>query len=274
MRSFAAILIGLIMITFSYVKTNEPKLEYMFEIKSFNMFSECIDDTFVIDVSLPESYYKEPERKYHVLFLTDGNWRKDQHQPIHDMASKENIEEMIIVGIGYPASYNFNNIRVRDLINHPDRFLDFILQKIIPRIDSEYRTNGERTLWGSSFGGFFTVYTLLNYVEKTKGIFENYIVASAAILEKTNYKDEKLNLIDIEKRLNTNTKELKTNLYITVGQAEDNVRFITPFKELVKILNERKYKDFYMKSFIDPGKDHYTVWEPTLYKGIRLFLQK
>ena len=73
MRSFAAILIGLIMITFSYVKTNEPKLEYMYEIKSFNMFSECIDDTFVIDVSLPESYYKEPERKYHVLFLTDGN---------------------------------------------------------------------------------------------------------------------------------------------------------------------------------------------------------
>ena len=37
------------------------------------------------------------------------------------------------------------------------------------------------------------------------------------------------------------------------------------YDEPVIILNERKYKDFYIKSYIDPWKDHYTVWEPTLY---------
>jgi hypothetical protein len=250
----------------------EPKLENnKSEIKSFKIFSESINDTFVIDVSLPAGYDKS-NKKYPVLFLTDGNWRKEQHQPIHDMAEKENIKELIIVGICYPSNYNFDEIRVRDLIVHPDKFLDLILYQIIPRIDSTYRTNGQRTLWGSSFGGFFALYTLFNYSEKTKDVFQNYIVASPAALEKTNFNGEQLNLFGIEERLYSKTKVLKENLYVTVGGDEEPVRFLNPFKNLVKILDERNYSGFYMKTFIDPGKTHNTVWEPTLYEGVRLFL--
>ena len=242
-------------------------------ITSFKMFSVNVADTFVIDVSLPKSYTADKSRKYHVLYLTDGYWRKEQHQPIHDMAKKENVKEMIIVGIGYPNGYDPNSIRVRDLITRADKFLDFVCKELIRRIDSGYQTNSGRTLWGSSFGGFFGMYALFNYPEKTKGVFQNYIIASAAALEKTNYNNEFMDLFDLEKLLNSKTTELPVNLYITVGGIEDPGRFLNPFKDLVKILVERNYKSFFMKSYIDPGKDHYTVWEPTLYEGIRMFMK-
>lgn len=244
------------------------------EIKSIKIFSENVKDTFVIDISLPESYFENADQSFPVLYMTDGYWRRGQHNPIHEMAKRGNVKELIIVGIGYPESYNPDSIRVRDLIVRADLFLDFIIKELIPYIDKNYRTNNERTLWGSSFGGFFGMYVLFNYEEKTKGIFQNYIIASPAAKEKTYYKGEYLDLFDLEKILNSKTQEINANLYITVGGDEEPVRFLNPFKELIKILEERDYKNFYMKSFINPGKDHYTVWEPTLYEGIRLFLSK
>lgn len=274
MKMYRAIFLFSFITALSCNESADIKKNYAPEIKSYNVFSKTINDTFVIDVTLPESYNEGSKLHYPVLYLTDGNWRREQHQKIHEMSRDQNVKEMIIVGIGYPSSYNFDKIRVRDFINNPGTFLDFIVQEIIPKIDSGYRTNGERTLWGSSFGGFFAVYSLLNYVEKTKGVFDNYIVASAAINEKTNFKGKLLNLIDVEKNLSSKTTELKANLFITVGQVEDEVRFINPFKQLVKILNDRKYKYFYIKSFVDPMKNHYTVWEPTLYEGVRLFFRK
>jgi predicted alpha/beta superfamily hydrolase len=205
--------------------------------------------------------------------MTDGYWRREQHQPIHEMAVNENIKEMIVVGIGYPDSYNPNEVRKRDLISGADKFLSFILQELIPFIEGNYRTSDERTLWGSSFGGYFAIYTLFQCADSTKDVFKNYIVASAAAFQTTKYNGKDLNLFDYEKMFYEKTKELKVNLYLTVGGIEE-VYFTDSFNELVRVLKERNYKDFFMKSYVDPGKDHFTVWEPTFYEGIRLFLKK
>jgi len=240
-----------------------------FDIQSVN-----VGDKFVINISLPESYSATTETKYPVLYMTDGYWRKEQHKPIHDMAKNDNVKEMIIVGISYPEGYDANSIRVRDLITHADKFLDFICKELIPSIDTKYRTTTERTLWGSSYGGYFGMYTLFNYVEKTKGVFKNYIIASAAALERTNHDGIPLNLFGYEQLLHSSTDELDMNLYITVGGNEDVNRFLQPFLNLTEILQSRAYKLFFMKTYVDPGKDHYTVWEPTLYEGIRLFMKR
>jgi uncharacterized protein len=240
---------------------------------SFELKSPGINDTFVIDVSLPKTYNRNNSTRYPVLYLTDGYWRREQHKPIHEMAERENIKELIIVGIGYPDNYKPDVIRVRDLISGADKFLDFIIDELIPRIEKDYRTNGERTLWGSSFGGYFGMYALFNQ-NKTQNIFQNYIIASPAALEKTARNGTSLNLFDYENLHYQESKTLKAKLYITVGGIEEPARFLNPFKELVDILNGSQYEDFYIKWFIDPGKNHYTVWEPTLYEGIRLFLKK
>ena len=228
----------------------------------------------VIDVSLPASYETDTNARYPVLYLTDGCWRRGQHQPLHAMAKNENVKELIVVGIGYPDSYDPNVIRVRDLIRNPRSYLDFILHQLMPYIEKNYRANEERTLWGSSYGGFFAMYALFQYPRITKGVFRNYIVASAAALETTVVGGTPTDLFGFEQNLSSNTADLSVNLYITVGGNEDTVRFLNPFKRLVLTLESRNYTGFFMKSFVDPGKDHYTVWEPTLYEGVRRFHSK
>ncbi len=250
--------------------TSRPQVD---TLKSYVSHSANVGDDFVIDISLPSSYSSSGSKKYPVIYLTDGNWRRPQHQPIHDMSKSDDVREMIVVGISYPDSYNPNSIRVRDLITHADNYLDFICSELIPYIEKNYRTDGLRTLWGSSYGGYFVMYALFQYTEKTKDVFQNYIVASPTCYQTTEYNGTNLDLFGYEEKLAANITELNLNLYMTVGGLEDSYWFIEPFKKLVARLEGRNYKGFYIKSFIDPGKDHMTVWEPTLYEGIRMFLK-
>jgi predicted alpha/beta superfamily hydrolase len=240
---------------------------------TYSLYSSAVKDTIVIEVTLPANYSIDSTTAYSVLYLTDGYWRRGQHQPIHDMAKNEDVKELIVVGIGYPDGYNANVVRVRDLINAPGVFLDFILNQLIPLIERTYRTTSERTLWGSSYGGFFAMYSLFQYTANTKGVFQNYIVASPTVLQTTSYGGTPTDLFGFEQILASSTTELAVNLYVTVGGNEDPSQFVNPFKKLVNDLQGRNYTGFTMKWYIDPGKDHYTVWEPTLYEGIRLFLK-
>jgi predicted alpha/beta superfamily hydrolase len=242
-------------------------------IVNIPMKSVDVGDQFVIDISLPKSYAAKPDMKYPVMYLTDGNWRRAQHKSIHNLAESDNVKELIVVGIGYPDNYDVNTIRVRDFISSPDKYLDFILKEVIPYIEQKYRTTSERTLWGSSFGGYFTMYSLFQYNEKTKGVFKNYIAASATAYQTTYYLGQALNLFDYENLLSQKTKELKVNLYLTVGGNEDSYSFIQPFNKLIVSLDSRLYTGFNLQFYCDPGKDHYTVWEPTLYQGIKLFMK-
>jgi predicted alpha/beta superfamily hydrolase len=241
---------------------------------TFGMYSTAVKDTMAIDVTLPEGYDTDSTVRYPVLYLTDGYWRRGQHQPIHDMARNENVKELIIVGIGCPDNYDSNVVPVRDLINNPGLFLDFILSRLIPTIDKDYRTNGKRTLWGSSYGGYFAMYTLFRYSVDTKGVFQHNIVARPAALETTDFGGVPTDLFGFEQNLASSTHDLNVCLYVTVGGNEDAYRFLNLFKRLVDSLSSRQYDSFVFKSFIDPGKDHYTVCEPTLYEGVRLFLTK
>ncbi len=243
--------------------------------QTVRMYSVQVQDTVVIDISIPDSYnLPKSQVRYPVLYLTDGYWRRDQHKPIHAMAYTEPVREMIIVGIGYPDTYDPNTIRVRDLVTSPGKFLDFILQKLIPSIDQRYRTTGERTLAGASYGGFFGMYALFMYVDKTHGVFQNYIVASPTVLTTTQFEGKTTNLLGFESRMSYQTAEVNASLYIVVGGLEDPNWYLTPISDLVSMLQSRNYVGFSMKSYVDPGKDHSTVWEPALYAGVRMFFKR
>ena len=57
-------------------------------------------------------------------------------------------------------------------------FLRFLRQELIPSIDAEFRTNeGDRTLYGHSFGGLFAIHALLNGEET----FQRFITGSPSL---------------------------------------------------------------------------------------------
>src|SRR5690606_10805484 len=75
----------------------------------------------------------------------------------------------IVVGIGYENAYVMDSLRNRDytypealpadsftVSGKGDKFYDFIKAKLVPHIDSIYRTDKtNRTIMGHSFGGYF-----------------------------------------------------------------------------------------------------------------------
>jgi predicted alpha/beta superfamily hydrolase len=231
--------------------------------------SKFVNDSIKVDVSLPAGYNKNQNKYYHILYMTDGYWRRTEHDTIHQMSDEKEIPDVIVVGIGYPDDYDFDKIRIRDLIVNADKLFACIKNEIMPYVENKFRVDTKnRTLWGSSYGGYFLIYSLTEHFKQGE-LFKNYICASPAL----NPPYEHVDLIKNEKKMWDKHKEFPVNLYLTVGGDEEE-RFLNSYDGIVKEFESHKYKNFYFEHEIIPGKNHYTVWEPTLLKGLKEFLNK
>ena len=226
-----------------------------------------IDGAFVIDIVLPDNY--DSSQKYPVVYITDGNWRREDYADIKALSNEGSMLDVILVGICYPDYFSVDEIRVRDLLNYPDNFLRFIVKGIIPYINKNYNTNTDNeTLWGASYGGYFTLYSVLQSYDLTKDVFENYVFASPTFWCSSDNKT----LFDYEKIFYENSKKLDVNIYMTVGGLEGEYEFLEPFAEFDEIFKSRNYEGLNYITKIYAGKDHYTVSKPTMLDGFQLFL--
>jgi predicted alpha/beta superfamily hydrolase len=137
--------------------------------------SMILDEKRQLIVSLPEDY-GTTDISYPVLFVLDGN-----ETGLLDaiIVTRKLRARMIIVGIP-------NTDRDRDMmplststykVDNPgaENFLSFFEKELIPYIEKNYRSNGQRTIRGKSLSGLFVMYAFLQKPE----IFDNYIGNSA-----------------------------------------------------------------------------------------------
>ena len=124
-------------------------------------------------VHLPASYGRDPGRRYPVIYVLDGS-----SQDVHTAASAAllarigAIPEAIVVGIpnvggdGRQRDYTPPGMRqdgdaAAGPFGRGDRFLAFLRDELIPRVERDYRTARPRMLAGNSRGALFVVYSLL-----------------------------------------------------------------------------------------------------------------
>lgn len=137
--------------------------------------SIILNENRALVVSLPGDY-QSSEKSYPVLIVLDGN-----ETGLLDAitVTRKLGAEMIIVAIP-------NTDRDRDMmplstpsyeVNNPGaaKFLLFIGNELIPHIEKNYRSNGQRTIRGRSLSGLFVMYAFLEKPE----LFDNYIGNSA-----------------------------------------------------------------------------------------------
>lgn len=234
------------------------------------IYSNIIPGAFVIDVCLPDDY--DPSIAYPVVYLTDCYWRRENYGEIKELYESDKTREFILIGIGYPDNYDFDTIRVRELINDPDTFLSLIVNGIMPYVEENYKVDeADRTFCGASYGGYFMVYSLFQTDQITKDLFKNYVLASPTFFKRS-YGQY---LADYEEKYwNRGNRELKMNVYMTVGADEDEASFVRPFEKFVKRLEKRGYEGLNLTSKVYEGKEHYTVWVPSLLEGLEMFLAK
>ncbi len=233
------------------------------------VYPDNIDDTFVIDVCLPDDY--DESITYPVVYLTDCYWRREDYKSIKELYESGKTKEFILIGIGYPDDYDFDTIRERDLLREPDKFLEMIVNSVIPYVESNYNIDAKnRTFCGASYGAFFMVYSLFQSDGLTKDVFANYVLASPTFREYTGG----LPLADYEDLYQRKTNTLNANVYMTVGGEESGYAFQIPIKNFVKRVEKRGYSGLNLTYKVYEGKNHYSVWVPTLLEGLEMYLAK
>jgi predicted alpha/beta superfamily hydrolase len=141
-------------------------------------------------IGLPQSYAKEPGKRYPVVFVTDGYWDFAKIIMVRDGMVYDKVSpDFIVVGLGYAGDNpDYGNLRlwelspvrmpnVGDASGHAADFLQTLKTQIIPFVDANYRTDPSyRVMAGSSLGGLFTLYTMLTAPD----LFQAYVAGTPA----------------------------------------------------------------------------------------------
>ena len=138
-------------------------------------------------VQLPANYNDNKNEKYPVVFILDGEVLLSTVNNVQGFYTGGFTPEMVLVGIS-----NDKN-RTRDLTTskvtemygmsfeqengEAANFNKFIETELIPFIENKYPVTNYRTLIGHSYGGLFTIYTLINHPE----LFSNYLAIDPSL---------------------------------------------------------------------------------------------
>jgi hypothetical protein len=203
-------------------------------IDTIQVKSEILNETRSIIVYKPVNILKTDSVK--LIYLLDGEYSNYRFQSIKERF-KDSISNLIAIGI-------INTDRKRDLlyVKGADKFLDFLISELIPVAEKDYKTN-TRILYGHSFGGGFTVYTLIN-----RPNYFNYYIASSPtpimdLINKENY----LQIDSIGKH--------KIVFYFSFG-SKDMGQVIKWSNILKDNLTGQRFKNLDWRFKMFEGKDH------------------
>ena len=257
----------------------EKEISAPHDVSGKIVYSLSIADSFYISVQLPEDYNSSTST-YPVVFMTDANFQFPMLAATVKQYEKGGLlPPLILVGIGYKSFRLMDSLRVRDYL-YPEalpsdemhapgggkKFYEFITGDLVPLIDSTYRTDTtNRSIAGHSFGGYFTLYTLLNQLENNRTDFANFVSASPSLW----YHDFYLNRLT-EKLKNRSTTN-KLGIFMSAGSLENETWNITPVKNLADQIQKAGLKDINLHAVIFNELDHMDVAQLTFIKGLQQF---
>ncbi|WP_423148404.1 alpha/beta hydrolase-fold protein [Rubrolithibacter danxiaensis] len=244
--------------------------------------SDFSKEPFSIFVRLPKDYSKNSRKTYPVIYQVDGNAFFDPvSSSIEQLVKKKKIQrEPILVGIGYENAYVMDSLRARDytfptalpadsfgVSGEGANFYKFIKTKVIPRVDSSYRTEKTgRILMGHSLGGYFVLYSLLRD-RMEEAIFTNYIAASPSLWYHDSYQ-----MKQFEELPDPGNNQKNTKLYLSVGELEikdSEANSISTFSQLLTAKQLIRVQPKVYKNM-----EHMGTALPSFEDGIEFILSK
>ncbi len=145
-------------------------------IESLPVVSHFLGNARTLNFYLPPDYASQPQRRYKVLYVNDGQDLPVMglEQDLNALYAAAELEPMIVVGI--PASDDRGDEYGTGLIKNVDGagaraqdYIDFLLQEVVPLANSHYRTlRGPQNtaLIGWSLGGLTAFYVGWNYPDQ------------------------------------------------------------------------------------------------------------
>ncbi|MBK8474917.1 MAG: alpha/beta hydrolase [Opitutaceae bacterium] len=228
---------------------------------------------YQLHIGLPASYAANPDRRYPVVYVTDGYWDFAKMYANREALTYDKVApEFIIVGLGYVGeALDYGNLRRWELSpvpfggggpeasGHAADFLRTIKTEIIPFVEREYRADSaHRILAGASLGGLFTLYSM--YAEP--GLFEGYIAATPAVVLGDDW------LLGFEEAFVKAGKTLRGRLFVSTG-GNEAPGFMGGALRYNARVSSRKYEGLAYQFRIIEGERHAGMQIESYVRGLR-----
>lgn len=233
---------------------------------SDSLYSNVLNEQRSLKILLPDEYKPGSSDKYEVIYLCDGEWNLETFSFIYNFAKGENFVPPVIFVAVRNTYIKGMNQRERDLLplksddsnisGGADHFISFFKNELIPYIEKKYPCNGEKSLYGHSYGGTFVMYVLLT----APGMFDSYYCSDPAF-HWNHYYLNKLASSTFEK-----TPELDKTLWIN-GIVETSKMMGS--QEMDSILKMKAPKGLIWKCAFFPNETHNSVRLKGIYDGVK-----
>jgi hypothetical protein len=222
------------------------------------LYSKIMDYEYGVYVSLPRGYKDHPDKIYPTVYLVDGEqYFVYTHEPCRSMLWGNMVKEHLSISVAYrPGTENFRGRDFRCTERAAD-FVKFFQEELIPFVEDNYRASKmDRTLFGHSLGGHFTLYMMLTAPET----FENFIASAPAVSGE---------IMKYEEDFAATHKDFPVKLFLASGE---NDHLTIAAKRFVEKLKSRAYPDLQFDQLYTVNGNHATV-APTAYvEGLRFVL--
>jgi predicted alpha/beta superfamily hydrolase len=188
-------------------------------IQEMSVYDEELDSTYIIHITLPPDYDKN--KSYPMYMMTDGIWRLSDHAELRSLMVNGEIEDIILVSIGYNYGIDAEKEKTRlvELAQKSEFFFNFITDNLAPYLGELYNIDYKRSaLMGHSLGGLFVYYAVFNHDKYKNEPFNYYVIASPSFFITNNQSNWKYG--DIEKDYFKRNRKLEKEIYLTVGDKE------------------------------------------------------
>ena len=237
-----------------------------------HLHSSATGRDYDIQVSLPADYARNPNVRYPVLYVLDGQWDFKLMLSVQGgLVYDRWTPQIIIVGITWSgANANYDSLRAMDLTPAATRrlpgsgaapqFLTFIKDQLIPFVETTWRADPRRrVLMGSSFAGLFTLYALFT----DPGLFAGYMAGSPSVTYASRA------AFALESTYAASHREMPSRLYVAVGSVED---LAAPVQEFWGVLRGRNYAGLQLETRVIEGERHSGNKPEAFNRGLRYIL--
>lgn len=212
---------------------------------SYAISSEILNQDREIQIYLPESYTTSSE-EYPVLYILDGqrfftngvSIQKSLRTPIA-------LPEMIIVGISSDQTLRRAQFRDRDT------FTLFIKDEVIQFVDSNYRTNNERLIFGWEAAAYYV----------SKMILKENDLFTGAIISDGGYASE-----EMVKEFNSDKE-----VYLYMANSRKDIFYISSTDGFNDVLEKNQPKNLTWKYELINDEVHQSLPHLAMYKGIKYY---
>ena len=234
---------------------------------TITMESRVLGGVRRVYLQLPDDYAIS-NHGYPVLLVLDGEWLFElarSHVRFYSEFAAMGVEipKMIVVGIE-------NVDRDRDYVPTPDRrdkpqfptageadrFLEFLRDELLPRLETDYRATSSRIIVGWSFGGLFALHAAVSMPE----LFRAYLCIGPSVW----WDDEW-----VAGRFETAAFERPTRMVITVGSEENPGPVYDSTKRLLGRLRSHPIDGLEVTDFEFEGVGHGGGVPHALSRGLR-----